>query len=487
MTVNEVVEKLTGYARAKLALDKRNEIYARNTVLDLIGAESFCESGSVYEGESAGELLSLLVSAGVKEGLFGEEDAERVCDGVMGALMLSPKEINEAFAVRMRTSSARATEWLYDYSVNCDYVKKEKLDKNPRFKAKNGLIVTINLAKPEFRDPKKAASGNSTKGGYPKCTICRDNEGFAGRNKRTLRTVSVKLGGEDWFWQYSPYGYFSQHGIAVNEKHTPMHVDKGTFVKLMDFVDLFPHYFIGCNAPLPRIGGSVLAHDHYQGGGERLPLFDAGTAVSMRHRAFPEAEAGVLDWFGTAVRITGKNREAVAALSEVVREGWVNYRSEEQGIVPVDGDGVHSAVSPTVVKSEKGYEMTLILRNNLTTEEFPDGVFHAHPEFHVIKKESIGLIEAQGLFILPGRLVEQLGRIKEVLVAKEKLPVDLEDFRMIYEEIANTAGRFTEEEAQAAIDEELASVCERILRNTAVFKTHRETAEFMKGLGFYEI
>lgn len=487
MELNRLIDKLIGYARARLFLDSRNEIYVRNQLLDILGKESYAASGAVYEGETAAELLGELWNEGVHNGLFFAEDEERICDEVMGALMLSPRDTEYKFRSRMRTSSEHATEWLYDYSVNSDYVKKQKLDKNPRFTAENGLIVTINLAKPEFRDPKKAASGNSTKGGYPLCTICRENEGFAGRNKRTLRTVSLKLAGEDWFWQFSPYGYFYQHGIAVNCRHIPMHVDQSTFIKLMDFVDIFPHYFIGCNAPLPRIGGSVLAHDHYQGGGERLPIFNAGAAIRLGNRSFPDVEVSVLDWFGTAVRLTGKNRGAVAALAEKVREGWVTYEDKSRGLVPKDEQGEHHAVSPTVVKSEKGYELTLILRSNITSEQYPDGVFHAHPEFHVIKKESIGLIEAQGLFILPGRLVGQLGQISRLLVSGEELPDELREFGMIFSELRAQRDTFTEDEAKQAIGRELASVCERILKNTAVFATHRETAEFMKGIGFYEI
>lgn len=486
MTCLEIVKKLVGFARAKLMLDRRNELYARNAVLGILGLESYADEGAPYAGESSAQLLSLLAEAGTKEGLFSEEDAESVTDAVMGALMISPKETDEAFALRLRNSSVRAMDWFYEYSVNADYVKKEKLDKNPRFRAKNGLIVTINLAKPEFRDPKKAASGNATKGGYPKCSICRENEGWGGRNKRTLRTVSLKLGGENWFWQYSPYGYFKQHGIAVNCEHTPMHVDKNTFLKLMDFVDSFPHYFLGCNAPLPRIGGSVLAHDHFQGGGERLPIFDAKSAIDMRHKSFPDVAVSVLDWFGTAVRLTGVNREAIAVLSEYVRTSWLNYRNDALGIIPEDADGVHSAVSPTVVKSGKEYEMTLILRNNVTSEQYPDGVFHAHPEFHVIKKESIGLIEAQGLFILPGRLKAQLAELAKSIAAG-KLSDGSKEFRLLYDEITQSGETFSEETASDAINEELGSICQRILNNTAVFKTHRETAEFLQGVGFYAI
>ena len=482
--VFEAVDRLVSYASAKLGLPARNEAYARNTVLGIIGAEWYEETGAVYGGESVSALLSALTAACKAAGLPAADDPERLCDGVMGALMLPPDRVEAAFAAHLAHDAAEATAWLYDYSVRADYVKKEKLDQNPRFTAENGLIITINKAKPEFRDPKKAASGNSVKGGYPKCTICRENEGFFGRNKRTLRTVSLTLGGEAWFWQYSPYGYFHEHGIAVNQKHVPMHVDRATFVRLMQFVDLFPHYFIGCNAALPRIGGSVLAHDHFQGGGEVLPLHTAKISLPLRHPDFPDVEAGVLDWFGTAVRIIGKDAARVADCCEVVREAWEKYENKALGIIPADADGVHSAVSPTVVKTARGYEMNLILRNNITSGQYPDGVFHAHPEFHVIKKESIGLIEAQGLFILPGRLTEQLAVIEDCLVGGTPLPEDYQEFSMIYAELQAMAPSFTKETAHEAVKRELASVCERILGNTAVFPTQEETAQFMQKAGF---
>lgn len=485
MEIFETIDKLVGYAEEKLLLCKKNEIYVRNTLLMILGLESYEDSGAAYEGESVSSLLKELNEAALSLGLYPEEDAEKKLDSVMGALMLLPSEVEKRFSEIYEKSPEQATQWLYDYSVASDYVKKEKLDQNPRFSAKNGLIVTINKAKPEFRDPKKAASGNSVKGGYPKCSICHANEGYYGRAKRTLRTVSVTLGDEKWFWQFSPYGYFHQHGIAVNERHTPMHVDENTFYRLMDFVDAFPHYFIGCNAALPRIGGSVLAHDHFQGGGEKLPLFLAGIKKTFVFDRYPDVKVGVLDWFGTCVRVSGKNRTGVAAVSEIIRKGWVSYRDEKKGLIPEDGEGVHHAVSPTAVKTESGYEMNLIFRSNITSEKYPDGVFHAHPEFHVIKKESIGLIEAQGLFILPGRLEKELEEVKAAILAG-KLPEELKDFALLYNEISAKGKIKNKEEADEAMKSELASICERILKNTAVFETHEETAEFLRRLGFHD-
>ena len=477
--VCDAIDRLIAYARAKLGLDARNEVYVRNTLLDLVGLERYEGTGCEYDGSSVSELLRGLVAACERAQLSAAQAPERLCDSVMGALMLPPSAVEEAFAAHMALSSEEAMGWLYSYSVLSDYVKKEKLDANPRFAADNGLIVTINRAKPEFRDPKKAVSGNSVKGGYPKCTICRENEGYFGRNKRTLRTVSLTLGGEEWFWQFSPYGYFHQHGIAVNARHIPMHVDRGTFVKLMEFVDLFPHYFIGCNAPLPRIGGSVLAHDHYQGGGEVLPLHRAPIAVPLSHPDFPEIRAGVIDWQGTAVRLSGKNADQIADLSERVREAWCAYEDAARGLIPVDGDGVHHAVSPTVIRTQNGYEMNLILRSNITSAQYPDGVFHAHPEFHVIKKESIGLIEAQGLFILPGRLVHELADLEALLISGAPLPEQYADYAMLFAEMKAMSPAFTPQSAHEAVKTELASVCSRILKNTAVFEAPSDTAQFL--------
>lgn len=444
-------EELIAYAEEYLELDKGDENYVKNRVLEIL---QNCE---------------------------GEELSEEEADEVYGALSLLPSQVNAKFQSLLKTSGKTATDWLYDYCVHNDYVKKAKLDKNPRFES-NGLIITINKAKPEFRDSKKAKAGNTVEGGFAKCVICRENEGLASRNKRTLRTVDITLGGQDWFWQYSPYGYFHEHGIAVNCEHIPMHVDKGTFTRLMDFVDVFPHYFIGCNAALPRIGGSVLAHDHYQGGGEILPMHRAKAAYTLTHKNYPDAVIEVVDWQGTVIRVISKNRKDIEELCESIRAAWVEYDCPELGIIAQDEDGRHNNISPTVVKTERGYEMSVILRSNITSEEYPDGVFHAHPEFHTIKKESIGLIEAQGLFILPGRLESELAEIERIIEEKRELPPEYEAFRLVYNETKAIYGNGNLN-VHEAMQEELGSICARILENTAVFKDRALTIEFLKNLG----
>ena len=481
------IDKLVIYAQENLGLRSYDVDYVKNSIFALFDLNTYTETTVFSCDESLEQLLANFDSAVLELGLAEEGDLEYVNDQVMGYLSLLPSQINDKFNEIKAESSEKATEWFYEYCVANDYVKKSKLDKNVRFDSR-GLVITINKAKPEFRDAKKAKLGNSVAGGYPKCTICHENEGFKNRNKKTLRTVDLTLDGEKWFWQFSPYGYFYQHGIAVSYNHNPMHVDKGTFYRLMDFVDQYPHYFIGSNAALPRIGGSVLAHDHYQGGGEILPMHKAGVRMTFANETYPDAIVEIVDWPNTVLRVVSTNRDTIAAISEEIREKWVNYTDLEQGIIAVDEEGIHSAVSPTVVKTSRGYEMSIILRNNITSEEYPDGVFHAHPEFHVIKKESIGLIEAQGLFILPGRLEAELDQIKHLIHEGKGLTEELKDFHMIYDEIVELCnGDYSLDNISKAIEDELGSVCSRILDNTAVFKDDKYSVAFLRDLGFLEL
>ena len=286
------IDALVDYALDHLDLDPRNADWTRNQIFALFHLDSYpgpktttsaasvsdavqdivgSRSQAPSDEKTPDPLLAAFRAAATTAGLFDPEEGPAYADTIMGILSANPADLDDRFLlIEHRDGGMAAMQWFYDYCVANNYVKRAQLDRNPRFDS-HGLTVTINLAKPEFKNMKKAAAGNAVSGGYPKCTICHENEGFAGRDKRTLRTLPVTLGGESWFWQFSPYGYFDQHGICVNTDHTPMHVDRDTFGHLLDFVDRFPGYFLGCNAALPRIGGSVLAHDHYQGGGELLP------------------------------------------------------------------------------------------------------------------------------------------------------------------------------------------------------------------------
>lgn len=480
------LDALIGYACACLDLDPSDVDWARNQILALFSLDSY-DSGDGSADPAPGgvdDLLESFMQALEGAGLMAQDDAPSMADTVMGILSSRPSQLQRRFTqVEGAQGGMAAMHWFYDYCVKNTYIKKSRLDRNPRFSS-GGVVVTINLAKPEFKDMKKAAAGNSTAGGYPKCTICHENEGFAGRDKRTLRTIPLTLGGHDWFWQFSPYGYFREHGICVNVDHTPMHVDKDTFGNLLDFVDRFPGYFLGCNAALPRIGGSVLAHDHYQGGGERLPVHQARAWRTLHLDGHPDTPIEILDWPGTVVRVVSPSRQEIIEVSETVRQAWVDYDNPDLGIASQGPEGRQSALSPSLVKTGRGYEMSLILRNNGVSPEFPDGIFHVHPEFYPVKQEPIGLIEAQGLFVLPGRLVGQLACLEEALVAGTGLPEQVADFSLEYGEITKTLqGSHDPDQVHEALKSEIGSVCARILGNTAVFKRPEQTEEFLRGLG----
>ncbi|KAB7790813.1 UDP-glucose--hexose-1-phosphate uridylyltransferase [Bifidobacterium leontopitheci] len=484
-SVYAAIDALVDYAGKRLDLDPRDADWTRNRLFELFSLDSYRPTGATSDDAMPDDLLAAFREAGVAAGLFDADEGPVYADVVMGLLSGTPSSIQDRFVeVEREHGGMEAMRWFYDYCVANNYVKKAVLDRNPRFDS-HGLVITINLAKPEFKNMKKAAAGNAVSGGYPSCTICHENEGFAGRNKRTLRTVPVTLGGDPWFWQFSPYGYFYQHGICVNDDHTPMHVSRSTFGHLLDFVDRFPGYFLGCNAALPRIGGSVLAHDHYQGGGEHLPMHKAAAWATLSLPEYPDATVEILDWPGTAVRVVSKSRDTIVEVSDKIREAWINYTNPELNIVCEGEDGKRSAVSPSVVITDRGYEMSLIFRNNGVSEELPEGIFHAHPEFWPVKQEPIGLIEAQGLFILPGRLVRQLGLIEDALAAGEPLPEGVGEFTLEWDELtAKLDGERDRDAIHAAVQDELGSVCERILGNTAVFKDKQLTLGFLKDHGF---
>ena len=480
-----VINALADYAQAKLLLDARDRDWMRNRLLE------------IFEATDTTNVTESLRAAGDEQAVV---DAFIDDDLVMGTLSAAPSRIQEAYDdVRADAGNMAAMRWLYDYGVANGYIKLTQLRRNVRFDGA-GLVVTINTAKPEFKDMRRAARGNSVDGSFAQCTICHENEGLAARGKRTLRTVEVELDGRPWFWQFSPYGYFRQHGICVNREHTPMHVDASTFVNLLDFVNQFPEYFLGCNAALPRIGGSVLAHDHYQGGGETMPMQRAATWRRYRCPDADDAVLEIIDWPASAMRVRSRDRASIVRVCEHIRQAWAEYNDADLHIASHDAAGAaQSSLSPIArLVSGAGdaleYEMSLILRNNAVSEQYPLGVFHAHPEYFFVKQEPIGLIEAMGLFVLPGRLVGQLGALEDALIAGRDLPDDLAEFRLLWDDARarpdageGDSGRTAEHDhaaVQAAVRAGLASICRRILGNIAVFPDHESLGCFLESLGF---
>ncbi|MEG1706501.1 MAG: galactose-1-phosphate uridylyltransferase, partial [Clostridia bacterium] len=373
---------------------------------------------------------------------------------------------------------------LYNYGVYSDYIKSTAIAKNIMWsadKTKGKLVITINLSKPEKSNKDTAKLLSNTTATYPKCAICPENIGYCGRGvvRQTLRAIPIILGREKWVWQFSPYAYFYQHGIAINCKHTPMKVDGNTIVKLLDFVEYAPQYFIGCNAALPIVGGSILTHDHFQGGAQLLPMHSA-SVLKWYTCIESKVNIGILDWYNSVIYLESADRKAVQTLATTIIDSWKNYSDESVGILAKTTD-VHNTLTPIVRKVDGVYRVYLILRNNRCDEAHPDGIFHAHKEYHNIKSEAIGLIEAMGMFILPARLSRQLTEVSSALCGKvnvDNLSEDMEIHRDMIMRLVNQYGVDNDEDkAKLIVKEEVERVCENILDNTSVFKKNIQGAD----------
>lgn len=486
MLVYPSIENLLYYAQSHLLLDDLDVIYCRNLILDELKMADYEQYEVDYDAIEALDrpdtVISPIVAYAIDCGIITAEQTEYFTAKIMNILSLRPSEVVDMFDNLHAKNPSKAFDWLYDYSIKNNYIKQTEISKNRHWEAKGtkGKIeITINTSRPEKSNADTAKLLEKETKKYPLCNICQENEGYAhgGMIRQTLRTIPLTLGNEDWFWQFSPYSYFNQHGIAVNAKHTPMKIDEGTINKMFDFVDFAPNYFIGCNAALPRVGGSILTHDHFQGGQKLMPMHKAGDLKKMKNSDYPYIDITVVDWYNSVIRLSCTHREKLIEFTSMINDAWKNYSDESLGIIANDGEP-HNAITPILRKIAGGkYCMEIILRNNSISKEFPDGVFHAHPEFLNIKSESIGLIEAMGLFILPGRLDRQLSEIEKFLTKEskynaEKLSDDMKIHQTMIEKLIKEAGsgKLTQVVASLNIKDELNRVCECILDNTAVFK-----------------
>lgn len=487
-----LVEKLLFFAKKYLYSEALDEAYVRNLLLQILKVETpLVEIPDLSELESltVPDMLIAEVEEFAKENGLCEVGEENLFSAyVTGLLSPLPSKVNnEFFRIKECSGINAACKYLYDLSVMNGYIRKTDIEKNLKWDYADGerrLEITVNLSKPEKdnKDIAKLLTQKNDVGNYPACALCKENEGFKGNFKKpprsNLRTVSVNLGGEEWFVQYSPYAYYSEHCIAINKVHANMSVNATTAVKLFDFVDLFPNYFIGSNADLPIVGGSILNHEHYQGGLHVLPMRRAGVKKRLSLSAYPLIKGGVLDWYNNALRFSSKNRKQLELFVAEFIDYWKNYSDESVGLCANEGNVRHSTLSPIAYKSGDGYTVELILRNNITSKEYPDGVFHAHPEFFNIKKEGIGLIEAMGLFILPGRLKKETEAVKKILTGEITADLDaISETDMLYkhknmikELLVETGGNVNGQTAEEVVRSYINVTCKKILECTAVFK-----------------
>jgi len=486
-----LIEKLLEYSKNSLHLNERDETFFRNILMREFNVDEpiseKLDLSPISELEVPDQLVQE-IELFARENNLVEEGLENLYSTyIMGILSPLPSKVNEEFNAIKRTQGVeKACEYFYNLSVRSNYVQKTAISKNLKWTYPDGdkyIEITINLSKPE-KDNKETAKLliAPKKAKYPACLLCKENEGYKGTAthpaRENIRTISLNMGGEKWFVQYSPYAYFEEHLIAINESHVPMHVEGDTIEKLLDFVDYFPNYMVGSNASLPIIGGSILNHEHFQGGKHLMPVHFAPLKKTFELKQYPEVKFGVVDWYNTVLRLESKNREQISKLATDIVYAWKAFSDVECGIIDNTAGVQHNSVAPVCRKTSDGYVFDIILRNNRTNEEYPDGIFHAHPEYHNIKKESIGLIEAMGLFILPGRLKKQLGMIAEILCKKaeynEKALAESTDYlyahRRMIKELIEEGYAVDMERAEKRVTNKVNNVCKNILINTAVFK-----------------
>ena len=487
MTVNGYVTALVRYGLEKGLIEPCDQTYITNQLLMTMGLDSY-----EYEEAPALELEDILA------GLLDDAVARGVCDDnitakdlfdtkLMGVLTPLPREVRAKFAALYADDPQKATDWYYTLSQDTDYIRRYRIKKDLRWKTKTDygdLDITINLSKPE-KDPKAIAAAKSApQSGYPKCQLCPENEGYAGRMnhpaRENHRIVPITVAGANWFLQYSPYVYYNEHCIVFNASHTPMVIDKSAFAKLLDFVTLFPHYFVGSNADLPIVGGSILSHEHFQGGHYAFPMELSPVEKELTFAGFEDVKAGIVKWPMSVIRLDGPDKDRLVELADKILTAWRGY-TDEAAFIFAETDGVpHSTITPIARRRGSDYELDLVLRNNITTEEHPLGVYHPHAELHHIKKENIGLIEVMGLAVLPARLKGELAALEEAILAGAPLTGDLEKHAPWVEEL-KTRYTFTAENTTAILREEVGQVFAKVLEHAGVYaRTPEGQAAFQR-------
>ena len=477
--IDRSIEKLVNYALEKSLIEEADRVWAENVLLAALGLESF-ERPADAEPGALEDILGELISFGLENGLLGDSITEKdLFDArLMGLLTPRPGEVIRRFREKYAESPRAATDWYYALSRDTDYIRTYRVVKDLKWKSATEygeLDITVNLSKPE-KDPKAiAAAGKAKAGGYPKCLLCREAEGYAGNLRYPARSnhrlIPLKLNGEDFFLQYSPYVYYNEHCIVLNASHVPMKIDKAAFLRLLDFVGQFPHYFLGSNADLPIVGGSILSHDHFQGGHYCFPMERAEIETELSFRGYADVKAGIVKWPMSVLRLRGAESARLAELADRILTAWRGY-SDESVTVYAETDGErHNTITPIARRRGEDFELDLVLRNNLTTPEYPLGLFHPHQELHHIKKENIGLIEVMGLAVLPARLKTELKELADALAAGGDLYATptLASHAAWAEEL-QARYSFTEENVDDILRQEVGAVFSRVLEHAGVFK-----------------
>ena len=483
--INQAIASLVQYAVNKGLIAEEDRAYSVNALLERLHLDSFEQPETLLD-KPVNELLDILTDYACANGLCEDDITLRdIFDtGLMSCLTPRPSEVRRSFREKYARSPKEATDWYYAMSKATNYIRWDRIEKNMVWKAPTeygDLDITVNLSKPEKATTTGAAFKAAKQAGatYPKCLLCVENEGYAGRYnhpaRQNHRIIPMELDGEQWYLQYSPYVYYNEHCIAFSGEHSPMKIDEHAIRQLLDFVTVFPHYFMGSNADLPIVGGSIFTHAHFQGGGYTFAMAKAPVETPLTFKGFENVEAGIVKWPMSVIRIKGSDKNELAQLAAKILRLWRGYTDESAYIFAETEGTLHSTITPIARRRGEDYELDLVLRNNITTEELPLGVYHPHPELHHIKKENIGLIEVMGLAVLPPRLKPELARVRELILSGGDLRADpLTEKHADWAEELKTRYTFTPENSEEIIRTEVGLVFAKVLEHAGVYKRSAE-------------
>ena len=479
MKIETYIDSLVSYAMNTGLAEPWDHQILVNRLLELLKLDDYTPS-TEEQTEDLEEILAGLLDYACQHGLCDDNITARDLfdTKIMGLLTPMPREVIRTFYEKYDQNPVEATDWYYKLSCDTDYIRRYRIAKDMRWKYASqygDIDITINLSKPE-KDPKAIAAAKSApQSGYPKCLLCRENEGYAGRMnhpaRQNHRIIPIQMGGKDWCLQYSPYVYYNEHCIVFNSQHIPMKIDRAAFEKLLDFVTVFPHYFVGSNADLPIVGGSILSHEHFQGGHYTFAMETAPVEKAVTFAGYEDVEAGIVKWPMSVIRLDGKDPKRLADLAEKILNCWRGYSDESVGVVAFSDGEPHNTITPIARRRGEMFELDLVLRCNITSQEHPLGVFHPHADKHHIKKENIGLIEVMGLAVLPSRLKGELAALAEEIVAGTDLHADevLSKHAEWVDELKKQY-TFTKENAMEIILQETGKVFAAVLEDAGVYK-----------------
>lgn len=477
MDISQAVVDFTTLAIQAGGYMELDRLYLQNRIIALIGEDSLDKVVFENQPESSLILLDKLIAKAKENGVIDDSLAQKeILEAqLMDFLTPPPSVVNAFFAQHYAKQPEDATNYFFQLCQENDYIKTRAIAKNVVFPAETeygNLEITINLSKPE-KDPKEIAAMRSVATvNYPKCMLCMENEGYKGRVDYPARTnhriIRMNLNGESWGFQYSPYAYYNEHCIILSEEHRPMKISRATFERLLSIIEVFPHYFVGSNADLPIVGGSILSHDHYQGGKHTFAMAKAPIEKEISLSVFKNIKAGIVKWPLSVIRLQGMDKNEMINACEYILQAWKQYSDESVSIKAYSEDGTaHHTVTPIARKNGELYEVDLVLRDNNVSAEFPDGIFHPHPDVQHIKKENIGLIEVMGLAVLPPRLLPELLEVEKYVL---NMPNEIAAYHKVWADEMMLRHEFKKENAMAVIREEVGQIFARVLEDAGVFK-----------------